>query len=131
MNCDTTTSPYKYLRVKNMGKKSNAINLYYLNFLGTVMLRPLLVILDGCVWDGSSPTIPLPPAVHPSTRFLLNIDFFQVVLLLLWDCYTEFKVVTVKMTSIQESRRLAFCSATKVLIAYSSYSFYWFFSACS
>jgi hypothetical protein len=45
MNCDTTTSYSEYLKVKEVGKQSNPINLYYLNFLGTVMLRPLLVIL--------------------------------------------------------------------------------------
>jgi hypothetical protein len=32
-----------------MGKQDNTINLYYMNFLGTVMLRPLLVTMGGKV----------------------------------------------------------------------------------
>jgi hypothetical protein len=67
--------------VKEEGKQSNTIDLYYLNFLGTVMLRPHLVILGDGAWDDSSPTTPLPPEVHPSTRFLLGAGFFKVVLL--------------------------------------------------
>jgi hypothetical protein len=62
MNCNTTTSCCKHLRVKEVGKQSNAINLHYLNFLGTVMLRPLLVIWGSGAWDDSSPTTPLPHA---------------------------------------------------------------------
>jgi hypothetical protein len=92
MNCDTAISRSEHLRVKEVGKQSNPINLYYLNFLGTVMLRPLLVILGGGAWDDSLLTTPLPPAVHPSTRFLLGAGFFRVALLPLWDCCTEFEV---------------------------------------
>jgi hypothetical protein len=39
--------------VKEVIKQSNMINLYYLNFLGMVMLRPVLVILGGDAWDDS------------------------------------------------------------------------------
>jgi hypothetical protein len=34
-----------------MTKQGNAINLYYLNFLGMVMLRLVLVTLGGGAWD--------------------------------------------------------------------------------
>jgi hypothetical protein len=64
-----------------VGKQSNAINLYYLNFLGTVMLLPLLVVLDSSGWDDSLPSTLLLPVVHSSTRFLLGADFFEIVLL--------------------------------------------------
>jgi hypothetical protein len=43
------------MRVKGVIKQDNAINLYYLNFLGTVMLRPVRVILGGGTWDDSPP----------------------------------------------------------------------------
>jgi hypothetical protein len=36
-------------------KQGNAINLCYLNFLGTVMLRAVLVTLGGGAWDDSPP----------------------------------------------------------------------------
>jgi hypothetical protein len=36
-------------------KQGNAIDLYYLNFLGTVMLHPVLVTLGGGAWDDSPP----------------------------------------------------------------------------
>jgi hypothetical protein len=43
------------MRVKDVIKQGNAINLYYLNFLGMVMLRPVLVTLGGGAWDDSPP----------------------------------------------------------------------------
>jgi hypothetical protein len=35
------------MRMKEVIKQGNAINLYYLNLLGIVMLRPVLVTLGG------------------------------------------------------------------------------------
>jgi hypothetical protein len=46
INYNTTTSYSKHLRVKEIGKQSNLVNLYYLNFLEIVILHPLLVILS-------------------------------------------------------------------------------------
>jgi hypothetical protein len=43
------------MRLKKVIEKSNAINLYYLNLLGMVILRPVLVILGGGAWDDSPP----------------------------------------------------------------------------
>jgi hypothetical protein len=47
------------MRVDEVGKQDNAINLYSLNFLGTVMLRPLLVTLGGVGRDFSSLALPV------------------------------------------------------------------------
>jgi hypothetical protein len=43
------------MRVKDVIKQDNAINLYYLNFLRTVMLRPVLVVFGVGAWDDSPP----------------------------------------------------------------------------
>jgi hypothetical protein len=43
------------MRVKRVIKQGNAINLYYPNLLGMVMLRPVLVTLGGGAWDNSPP----------------------------------------------------------------------------
>jgi hypothetical protein len=48
--------------MKDLIKHDNAINLYYLNLLGTVMLRPRNVILVGGDGVGSAtPTFDAPP----------------------------------------------------------------------
>jgi hypothetical protein len=47
VNYFNTFNPYIYMKVKGMIKQGNMINLYYLNFLGMVMLRPALVTLGG------------------------------------------------------------------------------------
>jgi hypothetical protein len=67
------------MRVKEVIKQGNAINLYYLNFLGTVILRPILVILGGGAGGDFSPATPLASPVHLSTRFLLGACFFEIV----------------------------------------------------
>jgi hypothetical protein len=69
------------MRVKQVIKQGNAINLYYLNFFGIVMLRPLLVVLGGGAWDDSSPWPPLAPPVHLFTRLFLKAVSFEAVLL--------------------------------------------------
>jgi hypothetical protein len=71
---------------KEVIKQGNAIHLYYLNFLGTVMLRPVLVTFDGGAGGDSSPFTPLAPPVHLSTRFLLGTCFFEVIAWVVWDC---------------------------------------------
>jgi hypothetical protein len=41
--------------MEEMIKQDNGINLYCMNFLGMVMLRPVLVTLSGGAWDDSPP----------------------------------------------------------------------------
>jgi hypothetical protein len=59
--------------------------MYYLNFLGMVMLRPVLVTLGGGAGGSSSLFTPLAPAVHLSTRFLLGAFLFEAVACDTWD----------------------------------------------
>jgi hypothetical protein len=78
------------MRVKVVIKQGNAINLHYLNFLGMVMLRPVLVTLGGGAGGDSSLFTPLAPLVHASTRFLLGVCFFEAVAGTLCDCCAIF-----------------------------------------
>jgi hypothetical protein len=43
------------MKMEEVIKQGNVINLYYLDSLGTVMLRPVLVTLGGGAWDDSPP----------------------------------------------------------------------------
>jgi hypothetical protein len=47
VNCFNTFSRCIYIEMKGVIKQDNAINFYYINFLGMVMLRPVLVTLGG------------------------------------------------------------------------------------
>jgi hypothetical protein len=73
------------VKIEEVIKQDVAINLYYLNFLGIVMLRPVLVTLGGGADRDSSPFTPLAPPVHLSTRFLLGACFLEVVARVLRD----------------------------------------------
>jgi hypothetical protein len=55
VNCFTTLSRCNFVRMNEVIKQGKAINLYYLNFQGIVMLRPVLVVLGGGAWDDSPP----------------------------------------------------------------------------
>jgi hypothetical protein len=80
--------------VKEVIEQSNVINLYYLNFLGTVMLRPVLVTLGSGAGGDSSPSTLLTLLVHLSTRFLLGTCFFKVVAEVIWGKRAIFLVCT-------------------------------------
>jgi hypothetical protein len=43
------------MKLREVIKQCTVINLYYLNFFGIVMLRPVLVTLVGGAWDDSPP----------------------------------------------------------------------------
>jgi hypothetical protein len=66
-------------------KQGSAIKLYYLNFLGMVMLHPVLVTLGGGAGGAYSLFTPLAPPVHPSTRFLSGACFFETAAWRIWD----------------------------------------------
>jgi hypothetical protein len=44
-----------FMKLREVIKQCTVINLYYLNFFGIVMLRPVLVTLVGGAWDDSPP----------------------------------------------------------------------------
>jgi hypothetical protein len=71
--------------VEEVIKQSKVINLYYLNFLGTVMLRPILVTLGSGAGGDSSLSTLLALLVHLSIRFFLGTCFFKVVAGVIWD----------------------------------------------
>jgi hypothetical protein len=55
VNQFNTTSGCIYIEMEEVVEQGNAINLYYLIFLGMVILRPVLVTLGGGAWDDSPP----------------------------------------------------------------------------
>jgi hypothetical protein len=71
--------------VEEVIKQSKVINLYYLNFLGTVMLRPVLVTLGSGAGGDSLLSTLLALLVHLSIRFFLGTCFFKVVAGVIWD----------------------------------------------
>jgi hypothetical protein len=82
------------MRVKEVVKQGSVINLYYLNFCGMVMLRPVLVTLGGGAGGDSSLFTPLAPLVHASTRFHLGACFFEAIVGALCDCCAIFLAST-------------------------------------
>jgi hypothetical protein len=67
------------MKMKEVIKQGNAINFYYLNLLGMVMLRPVLVTLGSRAEGASSLFTPLVSVVHLSTHFLLGAYLFEAV----------------------------------------------------
>jgi hypothetical protein len=67
------------VKIEEVIKQDVAINFYHLNFLGIVMLRPVLVTLGGGADRDSSLFNPLAPPVHLSTRILLGACFVEVI----------------------------------------------------
>jgi hypothetical protein len=61
-----------------MVHKINATKLYYLNFLGRLMLRPLLLALGGGSGFGSE-LIPTPPTSDARPLDYLTACFFKIL----------------------------------------------------
>jgi hypothetical protein len=55
VNRFNTTSGCIYIEMEEVIEQGNAINLYYLNFLGMVILHPVLVTSGGGAWDDPPP----------------------------------------------------------------------------
>jgi hypothetical protein len=92
VNCDATTSRCEHVRVKKVSKQGNTIDLYNLNLLERLMLRPREVISGGGAWGASSPSTLFAPTMHSSTRFLLGRRLFEAILCPFWDRCATFLV---------------------------------------
>jgi len=65
-NCFSTRTGPNYMQLSEVAYRINATKSYYLNVLGRLMLRPLLMTLGGDTGVASEPTPPPPTPDAPS-----------------------------------------------------------------
>lgn len=64
------------MKIKEVIEQSSAINLYYMNSLEIVTLRPVLVTLGGGAKGDSSLFAPLAPPVHLSFEVPVSLRLY-------------------------------------------------------
>jgi hypothetical protein len=78
VDCFSATTWPNYMRLSLVNNKINAKNLYYLNFSGSLMLRPFLVTVGRGAGSGSPPTSPPLTPDAPPPEFSTTCFFWRI-----------------------------------------------------